>query len=144
MATFTRPNVMSLNLANKVYDLDSDTFRWVLSNTAPVAASTNILTDITQISTSGGYTIMTDGAGGLVATMSALSSSGQTTTMAQSANVVLTATGAVGPFRYLILVDDTPTSPANPVVGWLDHGSSITMANTDTYTIPSGNLLAIG
>jgi hypothetical protein len=76
--------------------------------------------------------------------MSALSSSGQTTTMAQSANVVLTASGAVGPFRYLILVDDTPTSPLNPVLGWLDHGTSITMASTDTYTIPLGNLLAIG
>jgi hypothetical protein len=144
MATFTRPDVMSLNLGNKVYDLDSDTFRWVLSNTAPVAATTNLLSNITQISTSGGYTQMTDGAGGLLATMSALSSSGQTTTVAQSANVVLTASGAVGPFRYIILVDDTPTSPLNPVVGWLDHGTSITMASTDTYTIPLGNLLAIG
>jgi hypothetical protein len=127
-----------------VYDLDSDTFRWTLSNTAPVLASTNLLSNITQISTGNGYTQMTDGAGGLVATMSALSSSGQTTTMAQSANVVLTATGAVGPFQYLILVDDTPTSPLNPVVGWLNHGSAVTMANTDTYTIPSGNLLQIG
>jgi hypothetical protein len=144
MATFTRPDVMSLNLANKVYDLDSDTFRWVLSNTAPVAATTNLLSNITQISTSGGYTQMTDGAGGLLATMSALSSSGQTTTVAQSASVVLTASGTVGPFRYLILVDDTPTSPLNPVVGWLDHGTSITMAATDTYTIPSGSLLTIG
>jgi hypothetical protein len=144
MATFTRPDVFSLNLSNKVYDLDSDTFRWTLSNTAPVLASTNLLSNITQISTGNGYTQMTDGAGGLVATMSALSSSGQTTTMAQSANVVLTATGAVGPFQYLILVDDTPTSPLNPVVGWLNHGSAVTMANTDTYTIPSGNLLQIG
>jgi hypothetical protein len=144
MATFTRPDVFSLNLSNKVYDLDSDTFRWVLSNTAPVLGSTNLLSNITQIATGNGYTQMTDGAGGLLATMSALSSSGQTTTMAQSANVVLTATGAVGPFRYLFLVDDTPTSPLNPVGGWLDHGSAVTMANTDTYTIPSGNLLQIG
>lgn len=144
MATFTRPDVFSLNLANKVYDLDSDTFRWVLSNTAPVAGTTNLLSNVTQVATSGGYTQMTDGAGGLLATMSALSSSGQTTAMAQASSVVLTATGAVGPFRYLILIDDTPTSPLNPVVGWLDHGTSITMAATDTYTIPAGNLLLIG
>jgi hypothetical protein len=135
---------MSLNLSNKVYDGDSDTYRWTLSNTAPVLASTNLLSNITQIATGNGYTQMTDGAGGLLATMSALSSSGQTTTWAQSANVVLTATGAVGPFQYLIMVDDTPTSPLNPVLGWLNHGSAVTMANTDTYTIPSGNLLQVG
>lgn len=144
MATFTRPDVMSLNLSNKVYDGDSDTYRWTLSNTAPVLASTNLLSNITQISTANGYTQMTDGAGGLLATMSALSSSGQTTTWAQSASVVLTATGAVGPFQYLIMVDDTPTSPLNPVLGWLNHGAAVTMANTDTYTIPAGNLLAVG
>lgn len=144
MATFTRPDIFSLNLCNKVFDLDSDTFRWTLSNTAPVAASTNLLSNITQISTGGGYTQMTDGAGGLVATMAALSQSTASTNVGMSANVVLTATGAVGPFRYLILVDDTPTSPLNPVIGWLDHGSAVTMANTDTYTIPSGNLLVVG
>jgi hypothetical protein len=144
MATFTRPDVFSLNLSNKVYDGDSDTFRWVLSNTAPVLGTTNLLSNITQIATGGGYTQMTDGAGGLLATMSALSSSGQTTTWAQASNVVLTATAAVGPFQYLILVDDTPTSPLNPVTGWLNHGVAVTMANTDTYTIPAANLLAVG
>lgn len=144
MATWTRPDVFSLNLANKVYDLDSDTFRFVLSNTAPVAGTTNLLSNVTQIATGGGYTQMTDGANGLAATMSALSSSGQVTTVALASNVVLTASGAVGTFRYIILIDDTPTSPLNPVVGWLDHGVAITMAATDTYTIPSGTLFTIG
>lgn len=144
MATWTRPDVFSLNLANKVYDLDSDTFRFVLSNTAPVAGTTNLLSNVTQIATGGGYTQMTDGAAGLLATMSALSSSGQVTTVALASNVVLTASGAVGTFRYIILIDDTPTSPLNPVVGWLDHGVAITMAATDTYTIPSGTLFTIG
>jgi hypothetical protein len=144
MATFTRPDVMSLNLSNKVYDGDSDTYRWTLSNTAPVVGSTNLLSNITQIATGGGYTQMTDGAGGLLATMSALASSGQTTTWAQSANVVLTASGAVGTFRYLIMVDDTPTSPLNPVLGWLDHGVAVSMNTSDTYTIPLGNIVQVG
>jgi hypothetical protein len=144
MATFTRPDIFSLNLCNKVFDLDSDTMRWTLSNSAPVAGSTNLLSNITQISTGGGYTQMTDGAGGLLATLAALSQTGAATNFGMSSNVVLTATGAVGPFQYLILVDDTPTSPLNPVVGWLNHGSAVTMANTDTYTIPSGNLQVVG
>jgi len=144
MATFTRPNIFSLNLCNKVFDLDSDTFRWVLSNTAPVAGTTNLLGDITQIGTAGGYTNMTDGAGGLLATMAALSQTGASTNVGMSANIVLTASGAIGPFRYLILVDDTPSSPLNPVIGWLDHGSAVSMVATDTYTIPLGNLLVVG
>jgi hypothetical protein len=48
----------------------------------------------------------------------------------------LTASGAVATFRYIVLINDTPTSPLNPVVGWVDHGSGVTMAATDTYTIP--------
>jgi hypothetical protein len=146
MATFTRPNIFSLNLCNKVYDLDTDTFRWVLvaNANAPVAATTNLLSNITQIATGGGYTQMTDGAGGLLATMAAMTQSTASTNVGMSSAVVLTATGAVATFRWLILVDDTPTSPLNPVVGWLDHGSDVTMANTDTYTIPAGNLLVVG
>jgi hypothetical protein len=141
MATFTEPDVLSEDIANKIHDFNSDTFRWVLSNTAPAVGTTFLLSNITQISTGGGYTQMTDGAGGLTTTLS-FSRTGQTTTVSGT-QVVLTASGAVGPFRYLILVNDTPTSPLNPVVGWLDHGSAVTMAATDTYTIPAGALFTI-
>jgi hypothetical protein len=141
MATFVENDVFSEDLANKIHDLNSDTFRWVLSNTAPAVGTTFLLSNITQISTSGGYTQMTDGAGGLTTTLS-FSRTGQTTTVSGT-QVVLTASGAVGPFRYLILVNDTPTSPLNPVIGWLDHGSAVTMAATDTYTIPAGALFTI-
>jgi hypothetical protein len=133
--------VLSEDIANKIHDFNSDTFRWVLSNTAPAVGTTFLLSNITQISTGGGYTQMTDGAGGLTTTLS-FSRTGQTTTVSGT-QVVLTASGAVGPFRYLILVNDTPTSPLNPVVGWLDHGSAVTMAATDTYTIPAGALFTI-
>jgi hypothetical protein len=51
------------------------------------------------------------------------------------ADLVLTASGSVGPFRYVVLYDDTPTSPADPLVGWWDYGSSITMANAETFTV---------
>ncbi len=141
MATFTEPDKLSENVGLKVHDFTADTVRWVLTNTAPVLASTFLLSDITQIATSGGYTQMTDGAGGLLGDTT-LARTGQTSTVSGT-QVVLTATGVVGPFRYLILVDDTPASPLNPVVGWLDHGSAVTMANTDTYTIPAGAYFTI-
>ena len=50
-------------------------------------------------------------------------------------DLVLTATGAVGPFRYVVLYNDDPTSPANPLIGWYDYGSSISLANGETFTI---------
>jgi hypothetical protein len=141
MPAFVENDVFSEDLANKIHDLNSDTFRWVVSNTAPAVGTTFLLSNVTQISTGNGYTQMTDGAGGLPTTVS-FSRSGQTTTVATS-QVVLTATGAVGPFQYIILVNDTPASPLNPVIGWVTLTSAITMANTDTFTIPASNVFTI-
>jgi hypothetical protein len=142
MPAFVEPDILSEDIANKIHDFNSDTFRWVLSNTAPVLGSTFLLSNVTQIASGNGYTQMTDGANGITATVG-FSRSGQTTTVATSNAPVVTATGAVGPFQYLILINDTPTSPLNPVVGWVTLTSAITMANTDTFTIPASNILTI-
>ena len=50
-------------------------------------------------------------------------------------DIVLTATGAVGPFRYVVIYNDTPTSPADPLIGWYDYGSSISLASGETFTV---------
>jgi hypothetical protein len=50
--------------------------------------------------------------------------------------VVFTASGGtIGPFRYAVLYDDTPTSPADPLVSWWDYGSSITLNAGETFTV---------
>ena len=48
-------NDFSEQLVRGVHDFDANTFKIVLTNSAPTAANT-ILTDITQITGSGGYT----------------------------------------------------------------------------------------
>lgn len=145
MATFTRPDIFSKNLCDKVFDLDSDSMRWALTNTAPVAGTTNTIANVTQIATGGGYTQWAGGGtGGISATLAALSQTGASTNFGLSAASVLTASGAIATFRYPVLVDDTPASPLDPVVGWLDHGSGITPAATDTYTLPTGNYYVVG
>jgi hypothetical protein len=141
MPTFVEPDCLSSDIANKVHDFDTDTFRLALSNTAPVAGSTFLLSNVTQIANGNGYTTAADGAGKAI-TLS-FARSGQVTTVSNAAPVVWTATGAVGPFRYVIFWNDTPTSPLNPVIGWLDIVTPITMANTDTYTIPAVPLFTI-
>ena len=50
-------------------------------------------------------------------------------------DLVLTATGTVATFRYVVLYNDDPTSPADPLIGWYDYGSDVTLLNGETFTI---------
>lgn len=110
----------------EVADLDGDTFIVALSNTAPASEGTpptgdgaGIRANITEVS----YTNCSS------RTLS-LSSSSQTggTYSLTFTDLTLTASGGtVGPFRYVYVYDDTPTSPADPLVGYYDYGSSITL-----------------
>jgi hypothetical protein len=104
-------------------NLASDQFVIALTNSAPVATN-SVLTDITQIS----YTNLSSRN---VSTTSS-SQTGGTYTLVL-ADLVMTASGAVGPFRYVVLYDDTVAG--DPLVGWWDYGSSITMANAETFTV---------
>jgi hypothetical protein len=124
MATYNKFNAWAENMV-EVANLGSDQFVIALTNTAP-SASNSVLADITQIS----YTNLSS----RNVTTSSSTQTGGTYSLTLN-DLVLTASGAVGPFRYVVLYDDTPTSPADPLVGWWDYGSSLTMANAETFTI---------
>jgi hypothetical protein len=128
MATFTKFNQFVEDLAKKVHNLDADTLKVMLVNTAPVAAN-SVKADLTEISAGNGYT-----AGGTaVANQDAEQTSG--TLKLVGDDVVFTASGAIGPFRYAVLYNDTPSSPADPLIGFWDYGSSISLANGETFTV---------
>jgi hypothetical protein len=57
-----------------------------------------------------------------------------------AADLTITASGAAAPFRYVVLYNDTPTSPADPLIGWWDYGSTVTMANTETFKLDFDNV----
>jgi hypothetical protein len=129
MATFNKVNVFVENLAEKVHNLGSDTLKVMLTNTAPTSASA-VKADITEISAGNGYSA--------VGSSVTISSSAQTsgTYKLVLADVTFTASGgSIGPFRYVVLYNDTPTSPADPIIGYYDYGSSITLADTETFTV---------
>jgi hypothetical protein len=49
---------------------------------------------------------------------------------------VLTASGgSVATFRYVALYNDTPSSPADPLIGWYDYGDNVTLLTGETLTI---------
>lgn len=126
MATFNKFNQFVEDLAEKVHNLGSDTLKAALTNSAPVASNT-VLANITEIS----YTNCSS------RTLS-VTSSAQTsgTYKLVLSDLVLTASGGtVGPFRYVVIYNDTPTSPADPLIGWYDYGSSLTLNSGETLTL---------
>ena len=107
-------------------------YKIALSNTAPVATNT-ILSNITQISAGNGYT-----SGGSTTTITLSETTGTTTV--SGTQVVFTASGgSIGPFRYVVLYNDTTTSPSKPLVAWWDYGSSLTLADGETFTVKFSN-----
>lgn len=125
MATLNFFNVFKDDIAEGVHTFASDSFVVALTNTAPVATNT-VLANITEIA----YTNLSSRA-------LTISSSTQTSgTYRWIVNdLVLTASGAVATFRYVVIYNDTPTSPADPLICWYDHGSAVTLADTETFTI---------
>lgn len=127
MATFNKVNQFTKDLVDGVHLFGTHTYRVALTNTAPTASSATLST-ITQIS----YTNVSGGVAP-VTTMTTSTSSG--TAKITASDVVITATGSVGPFQYAVIYNDTQTSPAKPVVGYYNYGSAVTLANGDTFTI---------
>jgi len=126
MATFNKFNSFVEALAEKVHNLGSDTLKVMLTNSAPSAANT-VKANITEIAAGNGYT-----AGGTQAVISASSQTSGTYKLVL-ADVVFTASGAVGPFRYVVLYNDTATN--DELIAYADYGSSISLANGETFTV---------
>jgi len=128
MATFNKFQAFVEHLAEKVHNLGGDTLTIALCAAANAPVATNsLLVDLTQIS----YTNCS-------ARVPTITSSAQTTGTYKLvlADLVLTASGGdVAAFRYVVLYNDTPTSPADPLIGWYDYGASVTITNGNSFTI---------
>ena len=134
-ATYNKFQDFSEQLIRGVHDWNTHVFKVVLTNTAPTTtqASLDTTTDHPPPIAVNGYTV-----GGSPTTISISEIDGMTTVQGTQA-VFTAAGGAIGPFRYVILYNDTATSPANALIAWWDYGSAITLNNTETFTVQFNN-----
>lgn len=130
MAAFFKFQDFSEQLIRGVHDFDAHTFKVYLSNAAPSASLDAVKADLAEIAAGNGYT-----AGGNATTITVAEVSGTTTV--SGSEVVFTATGAVGPFQYAVLYNDTSTS--KNLVGAWDYGTPISLANGETFTVRFSN-----
>lgn len=127
MASYVKFQCFAGDIGLQLHNLDTDTLKIALTNSAPNVATWVDLGDISEISAGNGYT-----AGGNAVANNAYSQSGGTGTLTGD-DVVFTATGAVGPFRYAVLYNDT--SATDPLIAYWDYGSSISLANGESFTV---------
>ena len=134
MATFNKFNSFVEALAEKTHNLGADTLTVALTNSAPAAGNT-VLANITEIS----YTNLSS----RVLTSVTSSQTSGTYTL-DAADLVLTASGTVPTFRYVVLYNDTAAS--DELIGYYDYGSAVDLLNGETFTITfdASGILTLG
>lgn len=129
MPAFNAVNTFRQHLAQGVHNFDSDTFKVALTNVAPDAADV-LLSDITQIASGGGYT-----SGGYTLDNFAVVPSGANVKITVDEETVTATAGGIATFRYLVIYNSTPTSPVNPIVGWIDQGEARAFLEDEQFRI---------
>lgn len=125
MASYNKFEAFVKDVAEKKHDLSNDQLVVALcaAANAPVAGN-SVLADLTQVA----YT-------NLSTRNITTTSSGQTSGVYKLvlADLVLTASGTVATFRYVVVYNDTATG--DPLICWFDYGSNVTLLNGETFTI---------
>lgn len=134
MAAFTKFNAFVEDMPEGVHNLATGTLTLFLCAAANAPVATNsILANLTQIS----YTNLS----ARTLTVSSSAQAAGTYSLVVSDKVLTASGGTVGPFRYVGVYNDTPTSPADPLINWYDYGSDITLADGETFTVDFGATL---
>ena len=123
MAVYNKFQAFVANIANKKHNLASDQLVIALTNTIPTAGMV-ALSELTQIA----YTNLSSRN---ITTVSSTQSGG--TYSLKLADLTLTASGAVGPFQYVVIYNSAATN--FELIGWYDYGSAVTLASGDAFIV---------
>ena len=129
MASFNKYNTYIDEISKGGHNLQTAVFKVALTNTAPTAATDTVwnTTVAPAPAAANGYT----SGGNTLTTSSAATTSGTFKLVLADSTFTATA-GGIGPFRYAIIYN---SSASNKVVGYYDYGSSVTLADTETFTV---------
>ena len=123
------------DLAHKVHNLGSDTLKLALTNSAPTTSNT-VFGDITEIAAGNGYT-----AGGATITVTSSSQTAGVYKLIIQDVTITAGGGSIGPFRYAVLYNSTPTSPLKPLIQYYDcllYTSSRRIRWPRPFRLPAG------
>jgi hypothetical protein len=143
MAAYNKFNAFVEYLADKILDLfgspPGDTLKVMLVNSPAPVATNSVKADLTEITAGSGYT-----AGGSALVSPTGTRATGTVTLASDQVVFTASGGSIGPFQYVVLYDDTPTAPADPLIAWWNHGAAVTLASGETFTVKFNNVATAG
>ena len=142
MAAFTKFNNFVQDVGRALVNLNTDALKVLLTDTVPNAADTIVDTttgtctvkstsNAAEIAAGNGYA-----KGGNTPTNSGYSQSAGTGKLVLVDTTFTAAGGTIGPFRYVVLYDNTGgTTATRPVVGWYDYGAEVTLQIGETFTV---------
>ena len=141
MPAFSKFDGVKELLAEKVIHFSTDVLKVMLVN-APTPIATNaVKADLVEIGTGNGYV-----AGGKVVVVVSSQQVAGVYRLVVGSLTWGALGGAIGPFRYSVLYDDTVATPVKPLVGWWDVGAQVTLSLGETFTwrvSPTSGLLTL-
>lgn len=131
-SAFTFFEAFREKLAEKAHDLGADQLKVALlaAANAPSASGDAVIADVTEIS----YTNCSS----RNVTTSSSAYSGGTYTLTLADLTLTAGGGAIAAFRYVVLFNDT--TAGDMLIGYLDYGADVTLADTETLLIDFGTI----
>lgn len=125
---FNKFNCLTQDIATKKHDLSADSLMCMFTNVAPVATNA-VKGDITELAGGNGYA-----AGGNNAPITSCAQTGGVLKLVLGNPTTWTASGgAIGPFRYVVLYNNTATS--KNLIGYYDYGSAVTVNSGEQFQV---------
>jgi hypothetical protein len=128
MATYNKFQQFVEDLAHGVHNLSTNQLELALTNAANAPVATNsVLANLTTIA----YTNLNSP---FNLTTSSSTQTGGTYDLVLN-DFTISATGTAAGFRYVVVWNDDPTSPADPLICWFDYGSDLVLNNGESLTV---------
>lgn len=133
MVAYNKFEVFVFDLASGFHDFGAtpDLIEVYLATvaSAPSTSADEVKTDVAEIAGGNGYT-----AGGIDVTPVGTETTG-TFTLAATDVTVTCDTAAMAEFQYVVLFNDTPAAPLDPLIAWWDRGAGLTLQVGESFTI---------